>query len=120
MAAPEGGDQNGSVKELLHSRALFGKGAVAAFAFAVDKVGDGGVRRCSLVDPDAEFLFEHDVQTDGTKRDALAFRFQIEGVAGSELQAVPKGLGQNDATGFIESKLGGHKWHYGAGETNCK
>src|SRR6266704_2932657 len=109
MAAPEGGDQNGSVKELLHSRALFSKGAVAAFAFAVDKVGDGGVRRFSLVDPDAEFLLEHDVLTDGTQSDALAFRFQMQGVAGSELQAVTEGLGQNDAAGFIEGKLVGHE-----------
>jgi len=38
----------------------------------------------------------------------LAFRFQMEGVAGSELQAVTKGLGQNDAARFIEGKLDGH------------
>src|SRR5260370_4547528 len=108
MTAPEGGDQNGRIEELFHPRTLFGNGAVAVFAFAVDKIGDGGVRRFSLVDPDAEFLLEHDVLADGTQSDALAFRFQIEGVAGSELQAVTKRLGQNDAAGFIEGKLGGH------------
>jgi len=43
-----------------------------------------------------------------TQSDALAFRFQMEGVAGSELQAVTNGLGQNDAAGFIEGELGGH------------
>jgi hypothetical protein len=81
---------------------------VAVFAFAVDQIGDGGVRRFPLVDPDAEFLLEHDVRADGTQSDALAFRFQMEGVAGSELQAVTKGLGEDDAAGFIESELGGH------------
>ncbi len=108
MTAPEGGDQNGSVEELFHPGSLFGNGAVAVFAFAVDKIGDGGVRRFSLVDPDAEFLLEHDVLADRTQSDALAFRFQVEGVAGSELQAVAKGLGQNDAAGFIEGDFGGH------------
>jgi hypothetical protein len=81
---------------------------VAVFAFAVDKIGDGGVRRFPLVDPDAEFLLEHDVLADGTQSDALAFRFQMEGVAGSKLQAVTKGLGQNDAAGSIEGELGDH------------
>ena len=93
MTAPEGGDQNGSVEELLHPRTLFGNGAVAVFAFAVDKIGDGGVRWFSLVDPDAEFLLEHDVLADGTQSDALAFRFQMESITGSELQAVAQGLG---------------------------
>src|SRR6266403_5195284 len=108
MTAPEGGDQNGRIEELFHPRTLFGNGAVAVFAFAVDKIGDGGVRRFPLVDPDAEFLLEHDVLTDGTQSDALAFRFQMEGVAGSKLQAVTKGLGQNDAAGSIEGELGDH------------
>ncbi len=108
MTAPERGDQNGSVEELFHPRTLFGNGAEAVFAFAVDKIGDGVVRRFSLVDPDAEFLLEHDVLADGTQSDALAFRFQMEGVAGTELQAVAKGLGQDDAAGFIEGKLGSH------------
>ncbi len=93
MTAPEGGDQNGSVEELLHPRTLFGNGAVAVFAFAVDKIGDGAVRRLPLVDPDAEFLLEHDVLADGTQSDALAFRFQMESITGSELQAVAQGLG---------------------------
>ncbi len=93
MTAPEGGDQNGSVEELLHPRTLFGNGAVAVFAFAVDKIGDGGVGWFSLVDPDAEFLLEHDVLADGTQSDALAFRFQMESITGSELQAVAQGLG---------------------------
>jgi hypothetical protein len=116
VPAPEGGDQNGSIEELFHPvfhlGTLFGhwfsNGAVAIFAFAVDKIDDGGVRRFSLVDPDTEFLFEHDVLADGTESDAFAFRFQMESVAGSELQAVTKGLGQNDAAGFVESKLGSH------------
>src|SRR6266481_5539846 len=108
MTAPEGGDQNGRIEELFHPRTLFGNGAVAVFAFAVDKIGDGGVRRFPLVDPDAEFLLEHDVLTDGTQSDALAFRFQMEGVAGSKLQAVTKGLGQNDAAGFIDGELDDH------------
>ena len=108
MTAPEGGDQNGSIEELFHPRTLFGNGAEADFAFAVDKIGDGSVRRFSLVNPDAEFLLEHDILADGTQSDALAFRFQMEGVAGSELQAVTKGLGQNDAARFIEGKLDGH------------
>src|SRR6266436_7648683 len=108
MTAPEGGDQNGRIEELFHPRTLFGNGAVAVFAIAVDQIRDGGVSRFSLVDPDAEFLLEHDVLADRTQSDALAFRFQVEGVAGSELQAVAKGLGQNDAAGFIEGELGGH------------
>jgi hypothetical protein len=112
VLATEGGDQNGSIEELFHPRTLFGdwfgNGAVAVFAIAVDQIRDGGVRRFSLVDPDAEFLLEHDILADGTQSDALAFRFQMEGVAGSELQAVTKGLGQNDAAGFVEGKLGSH------------
>jgi hypothetical protein len=32
----------------------------------------------------------------------------MKGVAGSELQAVAKGLGKNDTASFIEGKLGGH------------
>jgi hypothetical protein len=40
VPAPEGGDQNGSIEELFHPvfhlGALFGNGAVAIFAFAVD------------------------------------------------------------------------------------
>jgi len=64
MTAPEGGDQNGSIEELFHPRTLFGNCAVAVFAFAVDKIGDGGVCRFPLVDPNAEFLLEHDVLAD--------------------------------------------------------
>ena len=108
MTAPEGGDQNRSVEELFQPRTLFGNRTVAVFAFAVDKIGDGGVRRFSLVDPDAEFLLEHDVVANGKQSDALAFRFQMEGVAGSELQTVAKELGQNDAAGFIEGQLASH------------
>src|SRR2546425_618041 len=108
MTAPERGDQNGSIEELLHPRTLFDNCAAAVFAFAVEEIGDGGVRRLSLIDPDAEFLLEHNVLADGTQSDALAFRFQMQGVAGSELQTVAKGLGQNDAAGFIEGKLVGH------------
>jgi len=70
--------------------------------------GIGGVRRFSLVDPDAEFLLEHDLLADGTQSDALAFGFQIEGVAGSELPSGHEGLGQNRRGGFIEGKLGSH------------
>jgi hypothetical protein len=32
----------------------------------------------------------------------------MKSVAGSELQAVTKGLGQDDAAGFVEGELGGH------------
>src|SRR5260370_6513206 len=117
MTAPEGGEQNGSIEELFHPRTLFGNGAVAVFAFAVDKIGDGGVRRFPLVDPDAEFLLEHDVLADGTQSDALAFRFQMEGVAGSELPAVSKGLGENDAAGFSAGSLGDHAGIMWWGET---
>ena len=35
--------------------------------------------------------------------DALALRFEMEGVAGSELQAVAEGLGENHPTRFRES-----------------
>src|SRR5260370_6818942 len=108
MTAPEGGEQNGSIEELFHPRTLFGNGAVAVFAFAVDKIGDGGVRRFPLVDPDAEFLLEHDVLTDGTQSDALAFRFQMKGVAGTKLQPFTKGLGQNAAPGFTYGDLHCH------------
>ena len=108
MAAPKSGDQNGSVEEFVHPRTLFGDFVVAIFAFAVEKISDGGVCGFTLVDPDAEFLLEHDILADGTESDAFAFRFQMEGVAGSELQAVTKRLRQNDATSFIESELCGH------------
>jgi len=112
MTAMKGGDQNGSIEELFHPRTLFVDwltyGAVAVFAFAVDKIGDGRVRRLSLVDPDTEFLLEHDALADGAKSNALAFRLQMEGVARSELQAVAKRLGQNDAAGFIKGKFGRH------------
>ena len=77
-------------------------------ALAVDKVGDRGIRRFSLVDPDAEFFLEHDALADGTEGDAFAFRFQMESVAGSKLQAVTKGLGKDDTTRFIKGKLGSH------------
>ena len=105
MAAPKSGDQNGSVEEFVHPRTLFGDFVVAVFAFAVEKISDGGVCGFTLVDPDAEFLLEHDILADGTESDAFAFRFQVEGVAGSELQAVTKRLRQNDATSFIKSEL---------------
>ncbi len=108
MATPKGGDQNGSVEELFHSRALFGHFAKAIFAFPVEKIGDRGVRGFSLVDPDAKLLLEHDILADRTQSDAFTFRFQVEGIPGSELQAVAKGLGQNDAAGFIEGELSGH------------
>src|SRR5260370_21215759 len=103
MTAPEGGDQNGRIEELFHPRTLFGNGAEAVFAFELDKIGDGGVRRFPLVDPDAEFLLEHDILADGTQSDALAFRFQIEAVAGSDVQAVTKRRRQDTAARFIET-----------------
>jgi len=103
MSAPEGGDQNRSIEGLLHPQSLqshrFGNGAEAVFALAVDKIDEG-----SLVDPDTEFLLKHDVLADGTQNDALALRFQMECVAGSELQAIPKRL-RNDASGLIEGEL---------------
>src|SRR5438034_4171059 len=45
MTAPERGDQNGSIEELFHPRILFDNCAAAVFAFAVDKIGDGGDRK---------------------------------------------------------------------------
>ncbi len=112
MTAPESGDQNGSIEEFFHPRTLFldwlSYGAVTVFAMAIDEIGDGIVGRFSLVDPDAEFFLEHDVLANGTQSDVLAFRFQLEGVAGSELQAVTKGFRQNDAPGFVQGELGGH------------
>jgi hypothetical protein len=112
MTAPEGGDQNGSIEELFHQQSLFSdrfrNGAEAVFALVVDNIDDGGVRRFSLVDPDAELLLKHDVLADRAESDALAFRFQMERISGSELQAVTKRLGQNDAASLVESKLGGH------------
>ena len=74
--------------------------------FAIDEIGHRSVRKVTLVDPDAEFLLEHDILADGTQSDAFALRFQVEGVAGSELQTVAEGLGENDATGFVEGELG--------------
>jgi len=89
--------------------------AKAILPFAVEKVSEGGIRCLSLVYPDTEFLLEHDILADGTEGDALALRFEMEGVAGSELQAVAEGLGENNATGFIESELSRHngiiKWN---------
>jgi len=87
-------------------------------AVALDKIRNGGVRRLSLVDPDAEFFLEQDVLANGAQSDVLAFRFQMEGVAGSKLQTVTEGLGQNDAAGLVEGELGDHVWHCGVGETN--
>ncbi len=109
-------------------RARFGASKTASFAglfdhlakailpFAVEKVSEGGVRCFSLVYPDTQFLLEHDILADGTEGNALALRFEMEGVAGSELQAFAEGLGENHATGFIESQLSRHdgimKWNY--------
>src|SRR5260370_37554969 len=100
MTAPEGGDQNGRIEELFHPRTLFGNGAGAVFAFGVDKIGDGGVRRFPLGDPDAECLLEHDVLTAGTQSDSLALRFQMEGVAGSKLPSGTQGLSVRGARGL--------------------
>lgn len=47
--------------------------------------------------PDTQFLLEHDILADGTEGDALALCFEMEGVAGSQLQAVAEGLGENHA-----------------------
>jgi hypothetical protein len=60
-------------------------------------------------------LLEGDILADGTEGDALALRFEMEGVAGSELQAVTEGLGENHPTRFVESQLSRHngimKWN---------
>src|SRR5215472_18893524 len=94
---------------------LFDLFAKAILPFAVKKVSEGGVRCVSLVYPDTQFLLEHDVLANGTEGDALALGFEMEGVAGSQLQAVAEGLGENHATGFIESQLNRHdgimKWN---------
>jgi hypothetical protein len=94
---------------------LFDHLAKAILPFAVEKVREGSVRCFSLVYPDTQFLLEHDILADGTEGDALALGFEMEGVAGSQLQAVAEGLGENHATGFIESQLGRHnailKWN---------
>jgi len=89
--------------------------AKAVLPFAVEKVREGEVRCFSLVYPDTQFLLEHDILADGTEGDALALGFEMEGVAGSQLQAVAEGLGENHATGLIESQLSRHdaimKWN---------
>ena len=94
---------------------LFDLFAKAILPFAVKKVSEGGVRCVSLVYPDTQFLLEHDVLANGTEGDALALRFEMEGVAASQLKAVAEGLGENHATGFIESQLSRHdgimKWN---------
>jgi len=59
---------------------LFDHLAKAVLPFSVEKVSEGGVRCFSLVYPDTQFLLEHDVLADETEGDALALRFEMEGV----------------------------------------
>jgi hypothetical protein len=109
-------NQDGSVKELPHSEEL----TDALFTFAINHVGNGLVGRGAVIDPNAAFLYQEWLGTDGPESDLVAVGFDEKVVAGFEAEFIAEGFGDNDATGSVDLDPGSHECHWSIGNTKCK
>jgi hypothetical protein len=70
---------------------------------AQDFIGSsGGDRLPDAEHPNPLLLVQPDSSPSGTKDDAIFRAFQFQRIACAELHFVANGLGQNDASGFVE------------------
>jgi hypothetical protein len=89
--------------------------AVAQFPFAAQRAQGffDYTRRqgfSGAVNPDAMLPPQRHGLADGAHRDVFAGRLQVEGVPGLETQRIAYGLGNHNATGFVDRDI--HECHY--------
>src|ERR1019366_3705498 len=79
-----------------------------AFPVPVDQIGDRSIGRFALINPDPVLLREQGFGTQRAQGDFVAFALELKGVTGAEVKFLAPGLGDQDPSGPVNSKLRCH------------